>query len=131
MTPSPSHDHAGGEIGGPSRPTLADRAAAATTMSKTGGTAEFDKLLEHAEAGAYARSVLTEQLEAARLERDGTLDMMETYQEQFDAEQLRVQQLELAIADLDEAAKRTTDLERTIVPGPPDPPPAPPGRPVG
>lgn len=83
------------------RPSLADRAAAASATPKT---AEVDKLLEHQHAGAYARSVLTEQLEAARLERDGTLDMLETYQEQFEAEQLRVQQLELAIADLDEAA---------------------------
>jgi hypothetical protein len=88
---------------------LAERARAASK------TAEVDKLLEHAEAGAYARSVLTEQLEAARLERDGTLDMMETYQEQFDAEQLRVQQLELAIADLDAAAGAALEAKETAI----------------
>jgi hypothetical protein len=78
--------------------TLAQRAAAATSND------QVDKLLEHAEAGAYARSVLTEQLEAARQDLATTIDMMTVYQEQADAEQIVVSKLEIAIADLDAAA---------------------------
>lgn len=108
MTDSPSHDLAGGDV---DRPTLADRAAAA---SATTTDAE-----EHLEAGAYARSVLTEQLEDARQNLASTIDMMQVYQEQADAEQLVVTKLETAIADLDAAAQRQVDLERTVVDGDP------------
>lgn len=94
------------------RPTLAEQAAAASTPAA-------DDAEEHAAAGAFARSVLTEQLEAAREAHAGSLDLLQLYQDQADAELVVVQRLETAIADLDAAAKRKGDLERTILDGDP------------
>lgn len=108
MTDQPrntSHDLAGGDVDRPM--TLADRAAAASTAAEP--TTE-----EHLEAGAYARAVLAEQLEAAREEHARSIDLLQDVQEQADAEALAVQRLTTALADLDDAARRRGHLEHII-----------------
>lgn len=64
--------------------------------------------------GALARGVLQTQLEDARSELAGDADLVNIYTEQRDASQARVDALEAAIADLDQAAERGRQLDIVI-----------------
>ncbi len=69
------------------------------------------------EAGAYTKTILQRELKEATQEVAEAEDWIRTYTQERDDAQLRVDELNAAIADLDDTRRRSQDLARTIVGG--------------